>query len=78
MSTSVLFNGSIPQNYEEYLTPFLFDPYADDIVARIEHKNINNVLELACGTGSVTQRLQTHFSSATKITAHTYRPTCWK
>ena len=50
------FGGSIPQFYEKYLVPLIFEPYAEDIprVARLSSKN---VLETAAGTGIVTRRL---------------------
>lgn len=53
---NISFGGSIPQNYDQYLGPFLFEPYARDLVARID-RNDGRVLELACGTGRVTAHL---------------------
>jgi trans-aconitate methyltransferase len=57
MSTDINFSGSVPQNYDRYLGPLLFEPYAKDLVERINEKNVKRVLELACGTGRVTQHL---------------------
>jgi len=51
------FAGTIPAFYEKYLGPFLFEPYALDIVSRMENKKYSNILELACGTGRVTAHL---------------------
>lgn len=51
------FAGSIPINYEKYLGPFLFEPYALDIISRLKDKKYPNILELACGTGRVTTHL---------------------
>lgn len=56
-SSTAAFVGSIPEKYEEHLGPLLFEPYAVDLVARIDTKNIKNVLEIACGTGRVTYHL---------------------
>lgn len=52
---SAAFVGSVPENYERYLGPLLFEPYADNLVARLPKQK--SVLETACGTGIVTQRL---------------------
>jgi SAM-dependent methyltransferase len=51
------FVGSIPANYDRYLGPLFFDRYADDMAARLEVWPGVCVLETACGTGIVTERL---------------------
>ncbi|HWB25989.1 MAG TPA: class I SAM-dependent methyltransferase [Chitinophagaceae bacterium] len=50
------FSGSVPRNYDTYLGPILFTPYAIDLVARIRPGAVK-VLELAAGTGRVTTQL---------------------
>lgn len=57
MESIVSFAGTIPQNYERYLGPFLFEPYAIDLVSRLKDKKYPAILELACGTGRVTAHL---------------------
>ncbi|MDQ3022117.1 MAG: class I SAM-dependent methyltransferase [Bacteroidota bacterium] len=57
MSTNISFAGSIPENYDRYLGPLLFEPYAKDLIERISSRKFSSVLELACGTGRVTQYL---------------------
>jgi ubiquinone/menaquinone biosynthesis C-methylase UbiE len=58
MSTShAQFTGSIPEYYDTYLGPMLFEPYARDMAERVARLNASSVLELACGTGIVTRRL---------------------
>ena len=78
MTNSVQFNKSIPQKYEDYLTPFIFDPYAEDLVERIGIKpgmtNLKNVLELACGTGSVTRQLPAHLPPTAQLLATDLQP----
>lgn len=74
MSTPLLFNESIPQKYEDYLTPFLFDPYAEDLVDRIEVIGLDNVLEVACGTGAVTKKLLAHLPSTAQLVATDLQP----
>ena len=51
------FVGSIPENYDRYLGPVFFHHYADDLVARVPLTAGMRVLEVACGTGIVTERL---------------------
>jgi len=57
MEKTAAFAGSIPANYENYLGPFLFEPYALDLVSRLQDKKYNDILEIACGTGRVTAHL---------------------
>jgi SAM-dependent methyltransferase len=58
MSTHASFSGSVPANYDRYLGPVLFEPYAADLAARLPTTAGLRVLELACGTGRVTRRLR--------------------
>jgi SAM-dependent methyltransferase len=51
------FTGNVPENYDRYFGPALFEPYAADLAARLKLKPGLRVLELACGTGIVTRRL---------------------
>ena len=53
----VAFVGTVPPNYDRYLGPLLFHAYADDIAARLPVSRGMRVLEVACGTGIVTERL---------------------
>jgi ubiquinone/menaquinone biosynthesis C-methylase UbiE len=57
MGKTTAFTGSIPANYEKYLGPFLFEPYALDLVSRLQDKKYDDILEIACGTGRVTAHL---------------------
>lgn len=57
MEKTAAFAGTIPANYERYLGPFLFEPYALDLVSRLKDKKFNDILEIACGTGRVTKYL---------------------
>ncbi len=57
MEKTAAFAGSIPANYERYLGPFLFEPYALDLVSRLQDKKYSDILEIACGTGRVTKHL---------------------
>jgi ubiquinone/menaquinone biosynthesis C-methylase UbiE len=52
-----VFAGSIPEIYDKYLVPLIFEPYAIDLAQRLVSLPLTNVLEIACGTGAVTRRL---------------------
>lgn len=57
MATNIEFTGSIPEIYDKHLGPLLFEPFAEDLSERISNKNSESVLELACGTGRLTNYL---------------------
>lgn len=57
MASIISFAGAIPVNYDKYLGPILFEPYALDIIDRLKKDKVEHVLELACGTGRVTRHL---------------------
>ncbi|MEO5762000.1 MAG: class I SAM-dependent methyltransferase [Vicinamibacteria bacterium] len=52
-----VFAGSIPQLYEQYLVPLIFEPYARDLTSRVAALAPSAVLEIAAGTGVVTRQL---------------------
>ncbi len=52
-----LFADSIPQLYEQYMVPLIFEPYAADLASRIALRQPSRVLEIAAGTGVVTRKL---------------------
>jgi SAM-dependent methyltransferase len=68
-STDRLFAGSIPELYDSYLVPLIFEPYADDMAARVAMLRPSRVLEVAAGTGVLTRRLATALPPATSIVA---------
>ncbi len=51
------FVGSVPANYDRFLGPLLFHAYADDLAGRLPVADGMRVLEVACGTGIVSERL---------------------
>jgi len=63
------FSGSIPQLYEEYLVPLIFQPYADDLAARVARRGPARVLEVAAGTGVVTRALARLLAPSAEIVA---------
>ena len=68
-STDRAFSGSIPQLYERYLVPLIFEPYAADISARVAGRRPARVLEIAAGTGVVTRHLANDLPPETAIIA---------
>ena len=64
-----VFAGSIPQLYDEYLVPLIFQPYAEDLADRVAARKAASVLEIAAGTGVVTREMAKRFSASTSIVA---------
>ncbi|SCX83789.1 class I SAM-dependent methyltransferase [Microvirga guangxiensis] len=56
-ATDVAFAGSIPAIYEQYLGSLLFQPFAEDLAARLKDVAPGRILETAAGTGIVTRAL---------------------
>jgi SAM-dependent methyltransferase len=64
-----VFAGSVPQLYERFLVPLIFEPYAGELAARVERHRPTRVLEIAAGTGVVTRELARTLASGTEIVA---------
>jgi ubiquinone/menaquinone biosynthesis C-methylase UbiE len=67
--TDKVFSGAIPEFYERYLVPLIFDPYARDLAARVTSAKPTRVLEIAAGTGVVTRALASQLPATTQIAA---------
>lgn len=53
-----VFTGAIPELYDRYLTPLIFEHFAQDLADRVRTwSHTARVLEVAAGTGVVTRRL---------------------
>jgi ubiquinone/menaquinone biosynthesis C-methylase UbiE len=63
------FTGSIPENYDRYLRPLLFEPYAVDIAERVRVSDHGSVLETACGTGIVSWHLRNNITKGARLIA---------
>ncbi|HEX6217851.1 MAG TPA: class I SAM-dependent methyltransferase [Sphingomicrobium sp.] len=59
LAADVRFSGSVPANYERYLVPLLFRPYAELLAERAVRYAPHRILETAAGTGVVTNALAT-------------------
>jgi len=51
------FEGSIPDVYDEYLVPLIFESYAQDLADRVARIDPRSVLEVAAGSGVVTRAI---------------------
>ena len=67
--TDKLFAGSIPELYERYLVPLIFEPYAKDLAARLASRPPARVLELAAGTGVLTRAMASALPEHASIVA---------
>ena len=52
-----VFAGSIPDVYDDYLVPLIFESYAADLAARVSGPRPKTVLETAAGSGVVPRAL---------------------
>lgn len=64
-----LFTGSIPQLYDEYMVPLIFEPYASDLASRVAMLRPSSILEIAAGTGVVTRHLTNVLPPEVRIVA---------
>jgi SAM-dependent methyltransferase len=63
------FSGSIPEVYERYLVPLIFEPYAADLATRAVLHGPARMLEVAAGTGVLTRALANALPPSTSIVA---------
>jgi len=68
-ATDKIFAGSIPETYDRYLVPLIFEPYARDLAARASATHPHDVLETAAGTGVLTRALMARLPAQTRIVA---------
>ena len=69
VATDKLFAGSIPEIYDRYLVPLIFESYASDLAGRLAKANPKDVLETAAGTGVLTRAMATRFPESAHIVA---------
>ena len=67
--THATFVGTIPELYDRYLAPTFTEPYASDLVSRVRVPAAGRLLELACGTGRLTQQLAAALPAPVSIDA---------
>jgi ubiquinone/menaquinone biosynthesis C-methylase UbiE len=64
-----LFAGSIPEIYDRFLVPLLFESYARDLAERLAQVKPRDVLETAAGTGVLTRAIASRLPSHGRIMA---------
>jgi len=64
-----VFAGSVPEIYDTYLVPLIFQPYADDIARPLAARPLQRVLEIAAGTGVVTRAMASTLAPDVEIVA---------
>jgi ubiquinone/menaquinone biosynthesis C-methylase UbiE len=63
------FVGTIPELYDRHLGPVIFEPYALDLARRVTIASNAPVLEVACGTGILTEQLYARLSPEIRLVA---------
>jgi ubiquinone/menaquinone biosynthesis C-methylase UbiE len=69
VATDKVFAGSIPETYDRFLVPLIFEPYALDLAGRIAGVKPHDVLETAAGTGVLTRALASRLPADVRIVA---------
>lgn len=69
VATDKLFAGSIPEIYDRFLVPLIFESYARDLAARLAKVKSQDVLETAAGTGALTQEIASRLPAHARIVA---------
>jgi len=69
VSSDKLFAGSIPEVYDRFLVPLIFEGCAEDLAARVARTHPKSVLETAAGTGVVTRALARRLAADASIVA---------
>jgi ubiquinone/menaquinone biosynthesis C-methylase UbiE len=64
-----VFAGSIPEIYDRFLVPLIFDVFAHDLAVRVADDRPLRVLETAAGTGALTRALVQHLPGTVDIIA---------
>jgi ubiquinone/menaquinone biosynthesis C-methylase UbiE len=67
--TDKIFAGSIPEIYERYLVPLIFESYALDLAKRFAKTAPVDVLETAAGTGVLTRAIAARLPASAHIVA---------
>jgi ubiquinone/menaquinone biosynthesis C-methylase UbiE len=69
VSSENRFAGGIPEIYERLFVPILFEPYAQDLAARVSRLSARDILETAAGTGVLTRALAAQLPASVRIVA---------
>ncbi|HEV7259305.1 MAG TPA: methyltransferase domain-containing protein [Bosea sp. (in: a-proteobacteria)] len=73
-ATDKVFAGPVPQVYDRLLVPLVFQPYAEDLAARVMAPNPERILELAAGTGALTRAMAERLDGASLVATDLNQP----
>jgi ubiquinone/menaquinone biosynthesis C-methylase UbiE len=68
-ATDKAFAGSIPEIYDRFLVPLIFESYALDLAGRVAATSPKDVLETAAGTGVLTRALAPRLAQDARLVA---------
>jgi ubiquinone/menaquinone biosynthesis C-methylase UbiE len=68
-TTDRLFSGSIPEIYDRFLVPLIFEHYARDLAERLARVEPRITLEIAAGTGALTQAMALTLAAPARLVA---------
>jgi ubiquinone/menaquinone biosynthesis C-methylase UbiE len=69
-----VFAGSIPEIYDQFLVPLIFEPYAADLSQRLATFSPHRVLETAAGTGVLTRAMARRLPDADLVATDLNQP----
>src|SRR4051794_16529544 len=69
VATDKVFAGSIPDIYDRFLVPLIFESYALDLAQRLAKTAPHDVLETAAGTGVLTRAIASQLLASARIVA---------
>ena len=69
VATDKLFAGSIPEIYDRFLVPLIFESYARDLAERLAKVKPQDVLETAAGSGVLTRAIVSSLPAHVRIVA---------
>src|ERR1700682_5314092 len=69
VATDKVFSGSIPEIYDQFLVPLIFESYALDLATRLAQTAPRDVLETAAGTGVLTRAIASRLAAHARIVA---------
>jgi len=73
-ATDKQFAGSIPETYDRFLVPLIFESYARDLAKRLARVEPREILETAAGTGVLTRAMASRLSAQAHIVATDLNP----
>ncbi len=74
LATDKVFSGSIPEIYDRYLVPLIFESYALDLARRVTLTDPQSILETAAGTGVLTHAIASRLPEHARIVATDLNP----